>query len=210
MINKIKKFFGKKESPKVEQNVLEKIDEMFDSLNSDVITLLIGGDFIEHSDLILKVISDYRDELKDTTGFILSPVHVMSDNSLQENEFVVKVLGKQVTQKFVIPNEEHIKEDILDSLKYLYENKLDEIFTCEITEKYINFVQKNRPYTIWNISIMYTIEEIRSVLVGILSNKKSIKDINKVFDRFVQYSMESGFCSHTPADKIVNKILKKL
>ena len=57
---------------------------------------------------------------------------------------------------------------------------------------------------------MYTIEEIRSVLVGILSNKKSIKDINKVFDRFVQYSMESGFCSHTSADKIVNKILKKL
>ena len=209
MINKIKKIFCKKETI-AEQSILEKIDCMFDSLGSDVITLLIGEDFVQYSDSILKLISDYRDELKETTGFILAPVRVQSNQNLQENEFVLKVCEKKVFQQFVIPNEEHIIEDIRKGLKYLFEKHLDEIFTCEITEKYINFVQKNRPYTIWNITVMYTIEEIRNVLVNILMSKKSIKDVNNIFDKFMQYSLQSGFCSHVSTDKIANNIIKKL
>lgn len=209
MINKIKKIFCKKEQD-LEPSVLEKIDNMFEDLESDVITLLIGEDFIEYSDSILETISDYREELKEVTGFILPPVRVTSKSFLQENEFVLKVCEKEVFQQFVIPNEEHIVEDIRKSMEYLFENHLNEIFTCEITEKYINFVQNKRPYTIWNISVMYTIEEIREVLVNILMRKKSIKDVNNIFDKFVQCSLKSGFCSHVSTDKIANNIIKKL
>ena len=86
MIEKIKKIFCRKNTVEAEKDVLTKIDEMFESLDSDVITLLIGEDFLEFKDLVIGTISEIREELKENTGFILPPVHIMDDEELQAGQ----------------------------------------------------------------------------------------------------------------------------
>lgn len=206
MLEKIKKIFCKQKNTKDNSDIITIIDEMFNSMNSDIITLLIGEDFVEFENIILDTITDYREELKNSTGFILPAVHVLSDYELQENEFILKARGKDIERVFAVPNQTEIKKEIKNALKNLYKNNLEEIFTYEIAEKYVNAVQKNLLWTIWNISSMYTITDIRNVLIQILKNDKSIKDINYIFEKFADYTLELESCNRLSPQKIAQKL----
>ena len=102
MIEKLKNIFRLKHTTDVEQSAEEKLDELFSSLNSDIITLLVGNDFVEYGDSILDYVNEVREEIKNKTGFIYPLVHILSSETLQENELVFKVREKQVFQKFII------------------------------------------------------------------------------------------------------------
>lgn len=205
-----KKIFKKEKIKEDEQNITEKIDNMFDSLDSDIITLLIGKDLTNLDSTIINTICEFRDELKNNSGFILPPIHILGNDSLQENEFVIKVRDKEVLQKFVISNQDETKKELRESLEIIYASYLDEIFTYETTEKYINIVQKKHIWTIWNITSLYSITEIREVLIQLLKSKKSIKNINYIFEKFAENALSSGFYEHHSAQRVAKKIAATL
>ena len=203
----LKKILKKEEEfQENEQNVFEKIDEMFESLDSDIITLSVGEDLVNLKSILISTIDKYREELKNSSGFILPPVHILQNDSLQENEFVIKIREKDVLQKFVVPNQDETSKELQESLETIYSSHLDEIFTYETTEKYINIVQKKHIWTIWNISLFYSITEIREVLIQLLKSKKSIKNINYIFEKFADYTLDFGCCSRMPVNKLANKL----
>ena len=104
MLEKLKNIFRLNKSVEKELSIEDKIEELFSSLNSDTITLLVGNDFIDYSESILKIVDETRNEIKDTNGFILPLVHIKSSDSIQENELIFKVREKEVLQKFILPN----------------------------------------------------------------------------------------------------------
>ena len=211
MLEKIKNLFKKETEEQFLENSLdEKIENLFDSLRGDVITLCFGEDFIELKKLIMDTTWDFREELKEKTGFILPAIHILSDETLQENEIVVKVREKNVLQKFAIPNKTETEKEIKESLDFVYKNFLDEIFTYEIAEKYINTAQKTLLGTIWHVTAMYTVTEVREVLIKLLKNKKSIKNIVYVFEKFAECSLDSGFYTHNNPRKIAQELCSML
>lgn len=206
MIEKIKKIFCRKNTVEAEKDVLTKIDEMFESLDSDVITLLIGEDFLEFKDLVIGTISEIREELKENTGFILPPVHIMDDEELQENEFVLQTHNKEVLRTFVIPNSSEIKKEIDYAIRYLFNNNIKDIFTSEITEKYINFVQRKQCWTVWNLTCTFSVAEIREVLINVLENKKTIRNISYIFEKFAEYALGDGYTQKPSVEKVSKKL----
>lgn len=210
MLEKIKKIFCKQKDSENNQDVLAIIDEMFKSLDSDIITLLVGEDFNEFEKTIFDTIANYREELKNNTGFILPAVRVISECELQENEYILKIRGTAIEQVFAVPNQKEIKKEIKNTLENLYKNYLEEIFTYEMTEKYVSSVQNNLIWTIWNISSMYTITEIRDVLIQILKNDKSIKNINYIFEKFADCALELESCNRLSPQKIAQKLSSML
>ncbi|MBQ7764175.1 FHIPEP family type III secretion protein [bacterium] len=210
MLEIIKKIFKNTESKTIEPNIYERIDEMFDSLDADIITVFIGEDLVPFGVDIINTISEYREELKDLNGFILPPVHVLDKSDLQENQILALVRGKKVIEKYVIPTRKEVKKETIDMMKYIYNRHLDQIFTYQMTEKYVNFVQKNQPWTAWNITSMYSITDIRYVLKNLLEENRSIKDINYVFEKFADCALESGCYSYTSPTRIVKKLAREL
>ena len=206
MIEKLKNIFRLNKSVEKELNIEEKIEELFSSLNSDTITLLVGNDFIDYCESILKIVDETRNEIKDTNGFILPLVHIKSSDSVQENELLFKVREKEVLQKFILPNEKSLIKEIKTGLKEIFKEHLHEIFSCEITERYLTQVKKQCPWMIWNITSVYSITEIRDVLVEILQKEKSIKNINYVFEKFSEYTLDSEYYRHREPNIIADKI----
>ena len=211
MLEKIKKLFKKEtEEQATDTSTEDRVAAMFETLGGDVITFCFGEDFIPMKDLILDTIQEFRENLKDKNGFIMPWVHILSTEELQENEILVKVREKEVLRAFAVPNEKSAKKEIKDALNFVYENYLDEIFTCEITEKYINTVQSTLLGTIWNVTAIYTVTEIRAILVKLLENDKSIKNIVYVIEKFAECSLRSGFYEHYNTSKIARELTSML
>lgn len=210
MLKKILIFLKINKETQATVNIEERIAELYTSLDSENLEIVLGNDFIEYKDTILDTMINFREDLKDSTGFIFPAIHIKSNNELQENELVFKIQDKIVFHEFVIPTEKEIKKTINNSLNYAYENFLENIFTIDIAEKYINTVQIKQPFAIWNLTCMYSIVEIRNVLMKILENKKSLKNINLVFEKFFQYTLNSGFYVHYSTDKIAKEIIKSI
>lgn len=202
--------FKKSEQEVVKPNIYEQIDEMFESLDADIITLHIGSDLVNFGEEITDLISKFRKDLKDKNGFIFPPVHVLDDKNLQENQLIIYVRGLKIYELFVVPTLEEINKEITESMKYIYNRFLDKIFTYQITEKYINFVQQNHMWTTWNLTSMYSVTEIRSVLKNLLEENRSIKNINYVFEKFADCALESGFSSPASASKITKHLINVL
>ena len=206
MIEKLKNIFKLQQETDVNINIEDKINKLFESLNSDIITIIVGNDLISYGNNVPDIVNDVRFEIKNKSGFIYPLVHVISSENLQENEIIFKVRDKKVLQKFIIPNQKSFKREIKSGLIEIYNKYLNEIFTCEITEKYINQVQKKCPWLIWNITSVYSITEIREVLVQVLEKEKSIKNICYIFEKFSEYTLDAEFYKHRAPNVIANKI----
>ena len=207
MLEKIKKLFKKETEELSTTNSFEEhFDELFNNLGGDVITFEFGNDFIQYKEAILESIEKFREEKKDKTGFIIPAVHVLSNENLQENEIVIKIREKQVLETFIIPTKNHLIKEIEKCLEQICENYIDDIFTCELVEKYIGTAQNKLLGTIWNITALYSTVEIKEVLLELLKNKKSIKNINYVFEKFAEHALSSGFCEHHSPQRLAKKI----
>lgn len=207
MLEKIKKLFKKETEELSTTNSFEEhFDELFNNLGGDVITFEFGNDFIQYKEAILESIEKFREEKKDKTGFIIPAVHVLSNENLQENEIVIKIREKQVLETFIIPTKNHLIKEIEKCLEQICENYIDDIFTCELVEKYIGTAQNKLLGTIWNITALYSTVEIKEVLLELLKNKKSIKNINYVFEKFAEHALSSGFCEHHSPQRLAQKI----
>ena len=210
MLNRIKNFFKHKEYTETEESTIDKISSIFENLDCDIIRFEIGSDLIQYGTDIGCVISNFREITKDTNGFIFPAIRIISNNNLQENEINVYIQDKFISNRFLVFNKEEVTKEILNILQEIYDIHIDKIFTCKIVEKYISKAQNECAYTVWHLTCSYSIIEIRDILLQIIKNKKSIKNINYIFEKISEICFSSGFCRHYSTNIIAEKIIKQI
>ncbi len=210
MIEKLKQIFNFNKAADAEKpSVEERIEEAFNSLGEDVLKIEFGSDITEFADVVLEKICELRENLKSETGFIFPPVHVLEQSYLQENEIIFYIRGKEVEHEFVIPNEESVERYVYDTLFNIFENCIDEIFTMEYVEKYITKVQQTNSWLVWSIACQLKTYEIKTILVNIIKEKKSIADINRVFEKIDECLSENRDCYHIWKPEVVARRISK-
>ena len=211
MIGKLKTFLNIKKPKQVQKTLDEKITELFESLKVDTLAVVFGDDILPFAQSIVNCIGRFRSAIKEKSGFIIPPVRVINDKDLQENEIQILVRGHMVFQDFAIQNKDYILESILNALAKISTANISEIFTNEMTEKYIDLVQKNNSWLIWNVMRILPVTGIKAILVDILKAGKSIKDIVFVFEKICEYASENkDFMSTKDPYKIAECIKKDL
>ncbi len=181
MLKRIKNLFNRKK-----ENILsinDKIELLYDELGSDTILVHLGDDLTEYGEMFCNIIQELREEVKNECGFIMPNVHIQDNTVLQENEFVIYIRGNFAERGFLIPNEDGIRDEFYDIFKTIIYGKMKAIFTNEVTERYIDTVQKKNGWLIWNITSILSVPDIKTILSDIIDNGKSIKDIGYVFEK---------------------------
>ena len=209
MIKKVLKIFN---IPRQEQilSTEEKIDELFNSLDSESIKVLIGSDLEIFGESFCESISLFRENLKEEFGFILPGIRIKSDCSLQENEFIILINNKKVYQEFAIPKTEYIETNFPKAFEEVFKNHLDSFFSSSILEKYINFAQKENSWLVWNLTCSLTLVEIKTILIDLIKNGKSINNITYVFEKICEQIYIEDYYLHRKPHKISEKLTKIL
>lgn len=191
MIEKLKTLLHIRKPKTIEKSIDERISDLYESLQVDVLAVAFGDDILPFAQNIVNGIGKLRIKLKDQSGFIIPPIRVINDKGLQENEIQILVRGHVVYSDFAIPTKEYVLKYVMSNLSKLATKNVSEIFSNEITEKYIDLVQKNNSWLIWNVLRLVPVTGIKVILVDILKAGKSIKDIVFVFEKICEYASEN-------------------
>ena len=187
----IKNLFQTKNNIK-KYSTYEKIENLFDSLQKEVITIDLGEDLLQFKDSVIAEIGEIREQIKDECGFIMPPVELRANYAIQENEFNIFIQEKLVESRFAVPTENGLKEEIYEGIKNAIYNNLDIVFTNELTEKYINTVKKNNSILIWNVTNILSVVDIKTILSDIIFKGNSIQNINYIFEKIGEYVLSEG------------------
>ena len=186
MLENLKKYIGIK-SLKLNKccktDVFKQIDTMFALLEEDTIRLEFGDDIVFYKDEIMKVLGEERERINNKNGFILPPVRCIDNQTLQENEIDIFLNGKKIDERFVIPKQENVQEEILNIINDLYEQHLYEIFSNEMVERYIGRAKSNNLKTVTEVCYNLASVEIKYILIDLLTHNKSIKNIGLIFEK---------------------------
>lgn len=188
-IKNIFKFNKKNEICKKTAN--DRIAEMYCELSTDIVCIKTGNDLNSFHDNLGDELSNFRENLFEKSGFIFPLIRVIADNELQENEFKIIIRSKEVKNGFCHLNQDDAINEIISSLEEVYEKNIDIIFSNEIMEKYMDTVQKQNGWMVWNLSNAIPLWGIRLILVNLLKQGKSIKDINYIFDKICIYATKN-------------------
>ena len=191
MLKRIKNLFRKKaEENKLSVN--EKIDNLFEELCRDTIQIYLGEDLTKLQNAFCETIQKLREEIKNECGFIIPQIHLQDGYLMQENEFEIYVRGNYAGGGFLIPNTEGIKDEFYDKLKTIIYDKIDVIFTNDITEKYLDIAQRKNSLLVWNITKLLSVTEIKIILSDLINNGKSICDIGYIFEKIGEEILLDG------------------
>ncbi|MBR6163720.1 FHIPEP family type III secretion protein [bacterium] len=179
--------------------VLSQFEKMFSELKEDVVRFEMGTDLVPFTDKIVDVLYKFREKKFSETGFIFPLVHCIDNDRLQENEYRIYVQGELVDIGFVVFNESEIRKEFSQALENLFNDYLEDIFTNETTEKYISSVYANNYYLVQEIRRYYDMCEIKSILVNMLRNSKSIKNIRRIVETICEVNTDNI--------KLTNKIV---
>ena len=210
MIETIKKLLklNKKEP---EKDVYTKINELFDSLGNDEISILVGEDLICFGKAIAERVGELRNKIKDKTGLIIPPVRVLDNLDFQENEYRIKIRNEEVFIGFTVPKEDYALNEISRSLENVCMENLDMVLTNEMVEKYIDVVQRNNGWLIWYLARLIPTTGIKVILVDLIKNGKSISDITYIFEKICEQATKARDIYTIPdVYKIAEKIKLEL
>ena len=208
MIKNVLKFLKLSNKEKDDSNTTQEtnVDSLFETIGPETLRILIGEDIISFGDCINENIRQLRGLIKEENGFIFPAVHVKSDFALQENEIQFYVNEKLIYTDYAIPTETYIETTFLSLFKNIILDNIDNIFTNCLVEKYINFAQKDNLWMIWNLTNLLTISEIKAILIDLIKNKKSISNINMIFEKIC----DDIFVQHSSCSKDPHKISERL
>ena len=210
MIKKIKSLLKKEKNEQKPIDIHEKINNMYNSLDTENIYIVIGSDLVDFSEIIRNCLDKFRNSIKDEYGFIFPAIRIRDNIYIQGNELKIYVQNKEVIQVFFIPTEEKIEEEFNKNLKKLFHEHIDKIFTCEIMERYIKLVQNKNSYLISNLTTTYNIVELKEIFITILKNKKSIKNISYIMEQIGEICLSDGSPYHKSSQKTAEELLKIL
>lgn len=208
MLENIKNFlkFNKKNCLK---SVDEQIDDLFDTLDGDTICIKIGSDICEFGEKIANQIGEVRSKIKDKMGLIIPPVRLtdFGNDDFQENEYRIIIQNKTVFTGFTVPKEDYACNEIMRELEKACFDNVELVLTCQMVEKYINFVQNKNSWLIWYLSRLIPPTGIKVILTDLIKNGKSINDINFIFEKICeQATIEKDMCSIRDPYKIAKAI----
>lgn len=186
MLVNLKKYFNInlfKFNKSSKKTVFDEINTMFSLLGEDTICLELGEDVCCYIDKIKSTTKEERERINKKTGFILPPVRFLDNKSLQENEINILLNGKKLEERFVIPKEDNVQEEIVNIINGLYEQHLSEIFSNELVEKYIERARLNNYKTVAEVCSSLAAVEIKYILIDLLMHNKSIKNIPYIFEK---------------------------
>lgn len=208
MIKNVLKFLKLSNKEKKNSNTIQEtnVDSLFETIESETLKILIGEDIISLGDCINENIRQLRGLIKEENGFIYPAVRVKSDFALQENEIQFYVNEKLIYTDFAIPKETYIETTFLYLFKNIILDNIDNIFTNSLVEKYVKFAQKDNSLMIWNLSNQLTVSEIKTILINLIKNKKSISNINMIFEKIC----DDIFVQHSSCSKDPHKISERL
>ena len=93
MIGMLKNLLHLKKPKTTQKSIDERISDLYDSLQVDVLAVAFGDDILPYAQNIVNGIGKFRIKLKDQSGFIIPPIRVINDKSLQENEIHILVMS---------------------------------------------------------------------------------------------------------------------
>lgn len=217
-------------------------DVMEKKLGEQKITLSISEELIDILDSdneynILSRIVLIRQTLTETLGYIIPKIKIEIDETLQENEFSVKIRGIPIiTSKayynytMFFKNELNIEKlpsgsfedtdnitqlpilwikdekaknfwakglDSIDfiarTIEYIVTKNIDDIFDYSDINRYIEIVGNQNLYLVENIIPDYmSVAELKYILVSLIKEKVSIKDIVYIFEKINDFADETN------------------
>lgn len=215
MIKKLKKLFKtEKRDYNINKNrrneVENKIENLYNSLEDYSIKVHAGDDLCNFASDIIDFIDDFRNKIKKEYGFIFPAIKIYSDDIIQENMFILKINNKTIIEKYVIPKKEDVIANFKEALEKIFFEHIEEIFTCEIMEKYIQKVKQTNNYLICNLTYLYTIVELKNIMIYLLKQKKSINNISFIMEEIGEIVLSSGYYRLDNTQKIAEKVAKLL
>ena len=194
-----------------EKDVYSKINDLFDSLGADEISIIVGEDLICFGKGISDRVGDLRNKIKDKTGLIIPPVRVIDDMDFQENEYRVKIRNEEVFTGFTVPQEDYALNEIANNLERVCMDNLDRVLTNEMVEKYIEVVQRNNGWLVWYLARLIPTTGIKVILVDLIRNGKSINDITYIFEKICEQATKNrDMCTIPDVHKIAERLKLEL
>ncbi len=209
MIKKINKFLNLHKDTN-ENEILTKIDNLYNSLDTESIQIEIGNDIVKFNETIRNCIDKFRTNTKEKYGFIFPAVRIRDKQSLQTNEVVIKINNKTAIEQFLIPTAEKVEQEFNEGLNKLFNDYIEDIFSCEIMERYILLVRNKNAYLIWNLTNTYSVVELKNILVFLLKNKKSLNNISYIMEQIGQICLSNGCPYYKEPQKVATELLKIL
>jgi len=218
IVEKIKKLLHIKSKAEEEEEKIEidpkffrNADALFDELGVDELSIYCGEDFWEFADELCDKIWDLRIRIKKQTGFIMPSVRILDKSDLQENEIRINVRNNTVYTDFLIPTEENFCDEIVKNLEIICFEYLEDIFSNELVEKYIDHVNEKNSGLIMYLNRIIPVPAFKKIFIDIIRNGKSINDITMIFEKIAEAAMtEKDMCFARDSEKISTAVIDKL
>ena len=140
ILNKLLKLNRKQES---KPSVFDQIDNLFDDLTVDELSIRVGNDLVEFGEELCKRITQLRDDIAEECGYIIPPVRILDDNEMQENQFCIFVRNNPCRVGYTVPTVDYACEEIINELRDVCFEHIDVVFSTALTEKYIERASRN-------------------------------------------------------------------
>ncbi len=181
---------------------------LFDEIDEETLCLEFGNDILLFHNDISEKLMDLRRQIMNKTGFIFPLTRFLHNMDLQENQYVIKIMGKTVYEGYVIPNAKDATEEIIKNLEKIILNNFDTLLTNNTVENYLNHIEDSNPRLVCNTIRYLTLGDIKKILVEILNEGKSIKNITYIFEKINENMVNHDGVQYIPQNpvKIANKI----
>ena len=214
IIEKIKKLLhikSKNEEIEIAPEVFRTPENLFDELGVCELSINCGEDFIGFVDELGDRIWALRLDIKKRTGFIIPPVHITDSLNLQENEIRINVRENTVYTDFLIPTSGNFCDEIIKNLEIICFEYLEDIFSNEFVEKYIDHVNEKNSGLVMYLNRIIPVPAFKKIFIDIIRNGKSINDITMIFEKIAEAAMtEKDMCFTRDSEKIATAVIDKL
>ncbi len=239
--DEISKYMKELESLKKQLAKIINPDAMEQKLGGQKITLALSEELIDildndNEDNMLSQIVLIRQNLTESLGYIIPKIKIEIDDSLDENEFAIKLRGIPVMSSHAYsgytmfyekelnideyPQDSYNDTDVTTSrdvvwiadektkdfwvkgyeaadyiaklIEYCVIKYIDDIFDYSDINRYIEIVGNQNLYLVENIIPDYmSVAELKYILVNLIKEKVSIKDIVYIFEKINDFADET-------------------
>ncbi len=197
MFKILKKLFFKENIP-ISNFAIQHIKTLYELTCSEELNVYIGSDLNPFINSLGRKIYILRNRLFNQTGLILPPVKIEINNNIQENEYQIFVRNYRVYQGFAVFSQDFAPDEICQSLENICFQYIDDILSVYVTEKYLDFAQEKCQRLVKELLSVCHILLLRNILISLLKNKQSIKNICLIFEKVCEYFHKEKNPIHDP------------
>lgn len=181
---------------------------LFEEIDDEILTIEFGNDILAFHNEITDNVVNLRRKIMQETGFIFPLTQFLHNMDLQENQYLIKIMGKTVFEGYVVPNVKDATDEIIKNFENVVMNNFDKLLTNNTVENYLNHIEDLNPRLVCNTIRFLTLGDIKKILVEILNEGKSIRNITYIFEKINENMVNHDGVQYIPQNpvKIANKI----